>query len=181
MKGVIISLVALGALFLMLFFGSFHVKNTAIAYEQTIQKDKDNITDEEKRRFDLIPNLADCVKQYDKHESETLIELAKARSGGAEGEATMEEVKLVLKAVMEAYPQLQSQQNYRDLMNELSNTENRIVDYRKIYNRDIADYGRYVQQFPNEQLLRWRKYQVKEYTSHEYEHNSVDAPTNIFG
>ena len=180
MKGFFITLGAIVALFLMAFFASFHVKNTAIAYEQTIQKDQDNITDEEKRRFDLIPNLADCVKQYDKHESETLIELAKARSGGAEGDATMEEVKLVIQAVVEAYPQLQSQKNYLDFMDELTITENRIVDYRKIYNRDIADYGRYVLQFPNEQFLRWRRYEVKEYTRHEYEHNSVDAPKNLF-
>ena len=180
MKGIFITFGAIVALFLIGLLASFSVENTAISYEQTIQKDADNITDEEKRRFDLIPNLADCVKQYDKHESETLIELAKARSGGTDGDATMEEVKLAIKAVAEAYPQLQSQKNYQELMNELAITENRIVDYRKIYNKDIADYGRYVRQFPNKQFLRLRGYEAKEYERHEYKNNSVDAPTNLF-
>lgn len=180
MKGFLITLGAIVALFLIGLLASFKAENTAISYEQTIQKDDDNITDEEKRRFDLIPNLADCVKQYDKHESETLIELAKARSGGAEGDATMEEVKLVIKAVAEAYPQLQSQKNYNDFMDELTITENRIVDYRKLYNRDIADYGRFVRQFPNKQFLSLRGYEVQEYARHEYKNNSEDAPRNLF-
>lgn len=180
MKGFLITLGAVVALFLIGLLASFSVENTAISHEQIIQEDADNITDEEKRRFDLIPNLAECVKQYDKHESETLIELAKARSGGAEGDATMEEVKLAIKAVAEAYPQLQSQKNYQELMNELSITENRIVNYRKLYNRDIANYGRFVRQFPNKQFLSLRGYEVKEYERHEYKNNSEDAPTNLF-
>ena len=180
MKGFLITLGACVALIGIGVLAMFSTENKAISYEQTIQKDEDNITDEEKRRFDLIPNLADCVKQYDKHESETLIELARARSGGAEGDATMEEVKLVIKAVAEAYPQLQSQKNYQDLMDELTITENRIVDYRKIYNRDIANYGRFVRQFPNKQFLSLRGYEVKEYARHEYKNNSEDAPRNLF-
>lgn len=176
MKGVFIGIGSLVGLFLILFFAAFGVENKAIAYEQSIQQAEDNITDEEKRRFDLIPNLAECVKQYDKHEAETLIELAKARSGGAEGDATMKDVKLAIKAVAEAYPQLQSQKNYQELMNELAITENRIVDHRKVYNGKIANYGRFVRQFPSKQFLSIRGYEVKEYVRHEYENNSQDAP-----
>ena len=180
MKGFLITLSAIVALFLIGLLASFKAENTAIAYEQTIQKDADNITDEEKRRFDLIPNLANAVKQYDKHEAETLIEIAKARSTGAEGDAKIEEVKALIKAVVESYPQLQSQKNYKDFMDELTITENRIVDYRKVYNKDIANYGRYVRQFPHKQFLSLRGYEVQEYERHEYKNNSVDAPTNLF-
>lgn len=180
MKGFLIAIGACVALFLIGLFATFGVENTAISYEQTIQKAEDDIVDEEKRRFDLIPNLADCVKQYDEHEYNTLTAIAAARSGGAEGDAAIENAKLVIKAVAEQYPQLQSQKNYQELMNELSITENRIVDYRKNYNKEIANYGRFVRQFPSKQFLSLRGYEVKEYTRHEYTNNSVDAPTDIF-
>lgn len=181
MKGFLIGLGSLVGLFLIVFLASFSAENKAISYEMGIQKAEDNITDEEKRRFDLIPNLAECVKQYDKHEAETLIELAKARSGGAEGDATMKDIKLAIQAVVEAYPQLQSQKNYNDLMDELTITENRVVDNRKIYNSKIADYGRFVRQFPNKQLLGLRGYETKTYEQHKYENNSHDAPRINFG
>lgn len=176
MKGIFIGFSSLVGLFLIMFFAAFSVENKAIAYEQSIQQAEDNITDEEKRRFDLIPNLAECVKRYDKHEAETLIELAKARSNGVEGDATMKDIKLAINAVAEAYPQLQSQKNYQELMNELAITENRIVDHRKAYNGKIANYGRFVRQFPSKQFLWVRGYEVKEYVRHEYENNSQDAP-----
>lgn len=181
MKGFLITLGACVALFLIGLLATFSAENKAISYEMAIQKAEDNITDEEKRRFDLIPNLAECVRQYDKHEAETLIELAKARSGGAEGDAKINDIRLAIKAVAEAYPQLQSQKNYNDLMDELTITENRVVDNRKIYNREIESYGRFVKQFPNKQFLALRGYDVKTYERHTYENNSHDAPKLNFG
>ena len=64
-------------------------------------------------------NLADCVKQYDKHESET--------------------VTTAITAVSEAYPELKSNENYKQLMNELAMTENLIAKYRSIVN-DIKNF-----------------------------------------
>ena len=178
---VLVIVLALVGVVLLSIFAVQGVKNRAISYEESIEQADSYVKAEEKRRFDLIPNLAECVKQYDKHEAETLIELAKARSGGAEGDATMKDIKLAIQAVVEAYPQLQSQKNYNDLMDELTITENRVVDNRKIYNSKIADYGRFVRQFPNKQLLGLRGYETKTYEQHKYENNSHDAPRINFG
>ena len=58
---------------MMFGFGFNGVKNKAISYEEQISTAQSDIKVQEKRRADLIPNLVDCVKQYDKHEYETLM------------------------------------------------------------------------------------------------------------
>lgn len=61
------------AVSMMFVFGFNGVKNKAISYEEQISTAQSDIKVQEKRRADLIPNLVDCVKQYDKHEYETLM------------------------------------------------------------------------------------------------------------
>lgn len=60
-------------------FGLMGVQNKAISYEEQITSAKSEIKIQEKRRADLIPNLVDCVKAYDKHEYETLMAVVEAR------------------------------------------------------------------------------------------------------
>lgn len=105
-------------------------------------------------------NLADCVKQYDKHESET--------------------VTTAITAVSEAYPELKSNENYKQLMNELAMTENLIAKYRSNYNKTIKEYNRYVRKFPIRMFLNMLGYEVRDYTYLDYD-APVDAPQNLFG
>ena len=137
-----------------------------------------NVQSAYQRRADLIPNLVDCVKQYDKHEYETLIGVVEARRG--EGYSDVKDIKTAIAAVAEAYPDLKSQKNYQELMNELAITENKIADFRKFYNKNVTDYKRFVRQFPNKQILGLRGYEVKDYERLEFENTSVDAPKNLF-
>ena len=67
------------AVSMMFVFGFNSVKNKAISYEEQISTAQSDIKVQEKRRADLIPNLVDCVKQYDKHEYETLMAVVEAR------------------------------------------------------------------------------------------------------
>lgn len=150
------------------------VKNHAITYEETIENTAGDIRVEEKRRFDLIPNLVDAVKQYDKHEYETLKGVIEARKGG--NVSNIEDIKAMIAAVAEAYPDLKSQKNYQELMNELAITENKIAQMRKYYNKSVTEYKRFVRQFPNKQILGMSGYDVKDYERLEFENTSVDAP-----
>lgn len=92
---------------------------------------------QEKRRVDLVYNLVDCVKQYDKHEADTLTAIVEGR--GSTGD--IENVTTAIAAVSEAYPELKSNENYKELMNELSITENLIAEYRSNYNKQIKVCG----------------------------------------
>lgn len=154
------------------------VKNKAISYEEQIENAKSDINVQEKRRADLIPNLVDCVKEYDKHEYETLMSVIGARSMSSD--ADVAEVQRMINVVAEAYPELKSDENYRELMNELATTENMIANYRSNYNSFVKSYNRYIRQFPNATILSFLGYENVEYQYLTF-NVSEDAPTNLFG
>ena len=180
MKKILLLIAAIVAVVLVGVFIVMGVENRAISYEESIENSIGNMRVEEKRRFDLIPNLVDCVKQYDEHEYNTLKDVVAARNANGQT-ANVDEVKAMIAAVAEAYPDLKSQKNYQELMNELAITENKIAEIRRFYNRNVTDYKRYIRQFPSKQILDMRGYEFKDYERLDFEHNSSDAPTDIFG
>lgn len=151
-------------------------QNKAIALEEQVNTASSDIKVQEKRRVDLVYNLADCVKQYDKHEAETLTAIVNGR--GSTGD--IENVTTAITAVSEAYPELKSNDNYKQLMNELSMTENMIAEYRSNYNKQIKEYNRYVRKFRTRVFLDLLGYEVQEYTYLDYK-APVDAPQDLFG
>ena len=176
MKKILVIVLALVGIVLLFVFSVQGVKNRAISYEESIEQADSYVKAEEKRRFDLIPNLVECV--YDEHEYKTLIELAKTRSNGSD--ADVKEITTKIAVVVERYPDLKSQKNYQDLMNELALTENKIVEVRKAYNQQVTRYKRFVRQFPSKQLLSLTDYEVLDYERLEFENSSVDAPKVSF-
>ncbi len=176
MKQIFVSIAAVVAIAMLVVFAfPQHTRNKAIALEETVETAMSDIKVQEKRRVDLIYNLADCVKQYDKHESETLIEMAKEMNPGDDSK----DVIASLKAVAYDFPELQSQQNYQNLMTELSLTENMISQARQNYNLSINHYRQYVRKFPQNIFITMTEYEVKDYERLDYE-VSEDAPQNIF-
>lgn len=157
-------------------FAAQGVQNKAIGLEEQILTASSDIEVQEKRRVDLIYNLVDTVKQYDKHEAETLREVVEGRKGK---DGDISEVNTILSAVTEAYPDLKSNENYKQLMTELTVTENMMVDYRTNYNTQIKSYNRYVRKFPNRQVLNMLGYEVVKYTYLEFNAPST-APQNLF-
>lgn len=163
------------AVILMIVFGVQSSQNKAIVLEEQVSTASSDIKVQEKRRVDLVYNLADCVKQYDKHEADTLTAIVDGR--GSTGD--IENVTTAITAVTEAYPELKSNENYKTLMNELSMTENMIAEYRSNYNKEIKEYKRYVRKFPTRQFLGLLGYEVQEYEYLDY-NAPVDAPQDLF-
>lgn len=151
-------------------------QNTAFALEEQVNTAQSDINVQEKRRVDLVYNLADCVMQYDKHEAETLTAIVQGR--GSAGD--IENVTTAITAVAEAYPELKSNENYKQLMTELSMTENLIAEHRSNYNKQIKEYNRYVRKFPTRLFLDILGYEAQDYNYLDYD-APVDAPQNLFG
>ena len=172
---IIIGIILAVALFCMFALNS--VPNKAISYEEQITTAQSEIKIQEKRRADLIPNLVDCVKEYDKHEYETLMAVVEAR--GTNSDSSAQEIKTMINAVAEQYPELKSNENYKQLMNELSMTENKIAQVRSNYNEWVSKYNSYVKKFPNRQVLSFLGYDVADYQKLTFDVSS-DAPTNLF-
>lgn len=173
--GLIISVGAI-LLIILCIFGVQSSQNKAFVLEEQVNTAQSDIKVQEKRRVDLVYNLVDCVKQYDKHEAETLKSIVDGR--GSTG--NIENVTTAITAVSEAYPELKSNDNYKQLMTELSMTENLIAEYRSNYNKQIKEYNRYVRQFPNRLFLSILGYEVQDYSYLDYDAPS-DAPQNLFG
>ena len=110
-----------------------------------------------KRRWDLIPNLIETVKGYAAHERGTFEAVTQARAAAqnargpaetAAAEGILGQALGRLFAVAEAYPELQADENFRQLQTELSETENRIAISRQVYNDTVLTFNNAIQTFP---------------------------------
>lgn len=123
-----------------------------------------------KKRYDLIPNFVETVKGYAKHEKETLEKVMQARYS-AMNSATVEQkidneniLQGALKslfAVTENYPDLQANENFRDLQNSLKSLEEEIANSRKYYNGTVNLYNTKRETFPSNIIANWFKFTRK--------------------
>ncbi len=135
------------------------IYNTLITLKNQTKNAYAQIEVQLKRRHDLIPNLIECVKGYMQHESQTLENVTKARmvamnmSGDAKTQSVSENVlSNALKslfAVSENYPDLKASQNFLNLQEELTSTENKISFARQFYNDSVMNYDTKKEIFPN--------------------------------
>lgn len=111
-----------------------------------------------KRRSSLIPNLVEVVKGYAKHEKEVFENVTKARSalvsakGPHETAAANDMLTGALKslfAVAEAYPNLRASENFKQLQDEISDTETKVAAARQFYNRNVLDLNNSLETIPS--------------------------------
>ena len=125
-----------------------------------------------KRRYDLIPNLVDTVKGYAAHESETLERVIQARNSAisAEGVGQQAQAENMLTgalkqlfALSESYPNLKANENFAQLQEELTATENKIAFARQHYNDTAALYNELRQKFPSNMVAGMFGFKHQEY------------------
>lgn len=120
------------------------------------------------QRFDLIPNLVECVKGYSKHESETLEGLTELRSSYKNSDFSVSENEKIDKgfnkffAIAEAYPDLKANSQYISLQNSLSEIENKLISARIGYNDSVTKYNNHVETIPSNIIAKIFAFEKKE-------------------
>ncbi|MEG0900367.1 MAG: LemA family protein [Oscillospiraceae bacterium] len=169
---------SIAAALVILIAGIFIVKNNhAISLEEQVHESQSSIQVQEKRRFDLINNLVDTVDEYAKHENETLKEVVDLRKQIQNGDVN--NTQLAINAVGEAYPNLKANENYIQLMTELSMTENMIAEHRNNFNIQIKNYNKFLRAFPNNFILNMLGYEKINVQYSDYDAPS-DATQSLF-
>ena len=136
------------------FFGTFNSMKNA---EINVAAAQGQVENQMQRRADLIPNLVETVKGYAAFEKETITAVinARAKLAGAKDITTMDAANQELSgalgrllAIAENYPDLKANQQFTELMRELSGSENRIAVARRDYNEAVRTYNSKVETFP---------------------------------
>jgi LemA protein len=153
----IVVLVVIIAGLALFFIGTY---NRLITLRQRVKEAWADIDVQLKRRHDLIPNLVETVKGYATHESTVFQNVTQARAAAvaagasaspqerAQAENMLTTALRSVFAVAENYPQLQAVQEFKDLSENLTATEDKIAFARRFYNGNVRDYNTSLQTFP---------------------------------
>lgn len=168
--------------------------------DEGVKKSWAEVLNQYQRRADLIPNLVATVQGYAQQEKDVLLGVTEARSRvgqvkidesvlnnpqamqnfqKAQGELSSALSRLMV--VAEAYPQLKSDANFRELQSQLEGTENRITVARKRFTDAIESYNVLTRQFPTNLTAMLFSYQVKPQFTVENEKAISVAPKVDFG
>ena len=154
MVWIIVAIVVVIVLFVVVAF------NGLVRRRNRTQEAWSQIDVELKRRHDLIPNLVETVKGYAAHERGTFEAVTNARAAAVNAGASGDPAKVgqaenmltgalrSLFAVAEAYPDLKASQNFSQLQEEITATEDKIEFARRYYNTSVRDYNTAIQTFP---------------------------------
>lgn len=143
-----------------------------------------------KKRYDLIPNLVETVKQYAGHEKELLGKVTELRSKALSGNLNNDEkvdvdnqISSGLSGIMvsvENYPELKANENFLNLQRTLNEVESQISASRRTYNAVITDFNNAIETFPSSIIAGYMKLKRKEvFTIPETERQNVNVK-NLF-
>ena len=171
-KGLIIALgiVVLLLVLVLPLMGSY---NSLVNMDEQVNSGWSQVENQLQRRLDLIPNLVETVKGYAKHEREVFESVSSARAklagsltapeaaAAAEQELTGALSRLL--AIVENYPELKADTNFRQLQDELAGTENRIAVARMDYNSSVQEINAAVRRFPTVIVARLFGFGARDY------------------
>jgi len=146
--------------------------NRMITQDEAIDGQWAQVENQLQRRFDLIPNLVETVRAFAAHERGAIdsVTEARARLGGQltpeqrmDAENQLSGALSRLLVIVENYPILKADANFRMLMDQLEGTENRLAQERRMFNEMVRDFNVTIQRFPGVILARWFGFMERAY------------------
>ena len=148
------------------------IYNTLVRLRNSVDNAWKQIDVQLKRRYDLIPNLVEVVKDYMSYEQEVLQNVTEARSQAMQAQGPAEAARAEnmltgalksLFAVAENYPELKANQNVSQLQEELTSTENKIAFARQLYNDVVMAFNNKIQTVPSNIIAGAFGFRTREY------------------
>jgi LemA protein len=165
----VIVIVVLVVLLLLFFWLGY---NSLVKRRNQVDNAWSQIDVQLKRRHDLIPNLVETVKGYAAHERGTFEAVTTARANAINAQTPAEQAQAEnvlsgalksLFAVAEAYPDLKANQNFLNLQEELTSSEDRVAYARQFYNDSVLSYNTQIQKFPTVFLAGMFHFEKREF------------------
>jgi len=153
--------------------------NSLVSNREDIRTQFSNIKTEYQRRADLFYNLVQATKSYKIFEKSTLKEVVEARAKGITGTIPAQIKKMgqldglfsKLLALVEAYPNLKSNEQHNKLMDEVRITEDRVNVARTGYNDEVREYNIIIQSFPSSIIANMFRFRKNDFFINEEESN----------
>lgn len=178
-KIILIVAIIVASIFLLGTIWSVSVNNSAIKSEEQILESKSAIDIQVNKRNETIITLIQVVEKYDEHEQAIIDAVAEARADLKSGDVSGATTEI--NAILEAYPEIKSAENYNTLMLEISQCENQIARYQENYNLQVKDYKKFIRTFPNRMFLDMGGYEAIDVAYLDLAgQNNLDI-TNLFG
>jgi LemA protein len=167
-----IPLIVIGSIVLIIVLFAVSRYNSLVSGSESVDNKWAQVENQLQRRAELIPNLVNTVKGAAAHEKDIIDSVTTARAklagargpeeaGKANGELTSALNRLMV--VVENYPQIKANENFRALQDELAGTENRIATERMRYNDAVKDYNASIKRFPNNMFAGMFGFSGREY------------------
>ena len=148
--------------------------NSLIRLKNKVKQSESGIDVYLNQRFDLIPNLVECVKAYSKHETEIFENVANLRAiynetKNLDNASKLNSVLNKILAIAENYPELKASEQFLNLQRNLTKIESQLQAARRIYNNDVTTYNTKIQSFPSIILAKifgfkaFELFQIEEY------------------
>ena len=180
-------LIAVIVIIAILILATVAVYNGLVRSRVRVDEAWSDINVQTKRRYDLIPNLVSTVQGYAKHEKTVFEDVTAARTAamGATGIAQKAQAENQLAgtlkslfAVAENYPELKANENFKQLQDELVDTEDKIQAARRFYNGSVRDYNIKLQVFPTSLMAGMLGFTARDFFEAE-DQAQADKPVEV--
>lgn len=167
-------LIAIGVIIVLLLIWYIMTLNKLKRTEVKINESRSGIDIALTKRFDLLTKLLDITKAYAKHEKTTLMDTIKMRSGMSlkecnEANSAMNEAQKSINIVAEAYPELKSSENFKQLQMTVADVEEHLSAARRAYNSNVSFFNQMIVSFPTSIIANSQSMSEKEFFEAEPE------------
>ena len=171
------------AIVLVIIFEILSQYNTIIKLQNEVKRAKSGIDVYLNQRFDLIPNLVECVKGYTQHEKETIETVTKLRAEYMSGNKNIKKAEKIndgmnrIIMVAEGYPELKASEQFLNLQKNLSKMESQLQAARRIYNNEVTKFNTTISVVPNNivsMIFGFKEMELFEIEDYKKENTNID-------